>query len=187
MLKTIHVLAPFVEEGQLKEAYLRVLFNTKTNTLENVVDLKENASYVVKLLEDAIFNKVQVLDLQNYFSENHSIEAIIYKLSNILNEIITGNTNRLELNKVEQYLEWGYKLIDVREEYEYSEGHILNAKNIPLSQLASRLDEFNKEDKYIVYCNSSSRSSQAEKELKILGYDVYNLDGSYAFYKLYNE
>lgn len=187
MLKTIHVLAPFVENGKLKEAYLKVLFNTEANTLENAIDLKGNAGYAVKLLEDAILNKVKVFDLTEYFSDNHSLEAIIFKLSDITKDIITGKTNRLELDKVEEYLEEGYKLIDVREVDEYNNGHILNAKNIPLGQLVNRLDELNKEEKYIVYCNSSSRSQQAEKLLKSLGYDVSNLDGSYAFYKYYNE
>lgn len=186
MLKTIHVLAPFVEDGKLKEAYLKVLFNTETNTLENAVDLKGNASYAVKLLEAAILDKVKVFDLTEYFADNRSLEAIIFKLSDVTKDIITGKTNRLGLDKVEEYLEDGYKLIDVREVDEYNNGHILNAKNIPLSQLGNRLDELDKEEKYIVYCNSSSRSAQAEKALKELGYDVSNLDGSYAFYKYYN-
>ena len=187
MLNTIHVLAPFMEDGKLKEAYLKVLFNTETNTIENVIDLKGNALYIVKLFENAIFDKVKVYKLRNYFADNRFIEAIIYKLTVITNDILAGKTNRLELDKVEQYVEEGYKLIDVREVDEYSQGHILNAKNIPLSQLGNRLDELDTKEKYILYCNSSSRSAQAEKVLKSLGYDVYNLDGSYAFYKHYNK
>lgn len=187
MLNTIHILGLFVEDGKLKEAYLKVLFNTETNTLENVLDLKGNAEYVVKLLDGAIIDKVKVFDLTNYFADNRFLEDIIYKINLVTNDIITGKTDRLELDKVEQYLAEGYKLIDVREVDEYSQGHILNAKNIPLSQLGNRLDELDTKEKYILYCNSSSRSAQAEKVLKSLGYDVYNLDGSYAFYKHYNK
>ena len=187
MLKTIHVLAPYLEEGRLKEAYLKVLFNTETNTLENAIDLIGNAEYAVKLLEGAILDKVKVFDLIEYFSDKHDIEAIIYKLSDVTKDIITGKTNRLDIDKIEQYIEEGYKLIDVREADEYSKGHIPNAENIPISQLEYRLDELNREEKYIVYCNSSSRSAQAEKVLKSLGFDVSNLDGSYAFYKYYNR
>lgn len=187
MLKVIHVLAPFIDRDEIKEIYLKVLVNVDTQTLEEVVDLIGNAESAVKLLNDAIINKVQISDLSKYFSDNNSLEAVIYKLSEIVNDMITENTNRLELDKVKDYVEEGYNLIDVREVDEYERGYILNAKNIPLSELTNRVDEFNKNEKYVLYCNSSSRSAQAEKFLKNLGYDVYNLDGSYAFYKLYKD
>ena len=187
MSKVIHILAPFVDRDETKEIYLKLLVNVDNQTIEEVVDLKGNAESGIKLLNDIIINKVNIYDLSEYFSDDNSLDAVIYKLSEIVNDMITKKTNRLELDNVEDYVEEGCKLIDVREVDEYERGYILNAKNIPLSELSNRVDEFNKNEKYVLYCNSSSRSAQAEEFLKSLGYDVYNLDGSYAFYKLYKD
>lgn len=70
-------------------------------------------------------------------------------------------------------------IIDVREEYEYSEGHIKNAYNVPLA----KLNEINEMDisldsKIIVYCQSGNRSGMAAKQLIEMGYtNVYDMGG----------
>jgi rhodanese-related sulfurtransferase len=71
-------------------------------------------------------------------------------------------------------------LLDTREDNEYREGHIVNARHIPLSKLAARADELNKfkHRPIIAYCRSGNRSSTACAILKKAGYEeVYNLGG----------
>jgi rhodanese-related sulfurtransferase len=71
-------------------------------------------------------------------------------------------------------------VLDVREEKEYSAGHIANAKHIPLGQLASRVQDLEKyRDKPIVVnCRSGARSASACGILKKQGFsEVYNLRG----------
>ncbi|MBB6448901.1 rhodanese-related sulfurtransferase [Geomicrobium halophilum] len=63
----------------------------------------------------------------------------------------------------------GYRkaqLIDVREQREYEGGHILGARNIPLSQLKHRLSEVRKDQDVYLYDNSGMRSRQAARLLK---------------------
>lgn len=71
-------------------------------------------------------------------------------------------------------------VLDVREEGEFHNGHIINALHIPQGHLKDRLKELDKhKDKtLIVSCRSGSRSGQACAMLKKQGFDsVYNLAG----------
>jgi rhodanese-related sulfurtransferase len=71
-------------------------------------------------------------------------------------------------------------ILDVRENNEYSEGHIINSVHIPLSNLKTRLSDIEKHktQKVIVACRSGHRSSQACVTLKKAGFEqVFNLSG----------
>jgi len=71
-------------------------------------------------------------------------------------------------------------ILDVRENNEYSEGHIINSVHIPLSSLKTRLSDIEKHkaQKVIVACRSGHRSSQACVTLKKAGFEqVFNLSG----------
>jgi len=68
------------------------------------------------------------------------------------------------------------QLIDVREEFEYLDGHMENSILIPLGQLTERLDEINPEEPILLICRSGNRSGQAAAILVEKGYkDVNNL------------
>ncbi|MBN9387455.1 MAG: rhodanese-like domain-containing protein [Chloroflexi bacterium] len=69
-------------------------------------------------------------------------------------------------------------IIDVREPYEYTQGHIIGSKLIPLGQLASRLNELGGNDREIItVCRSGNRSGQAAAYLAAQGYSVTNMAG----------
>jgi rhodanese-related sulfurtransferase len=71
-------------------------------------------------------------------------------------------------------------MLDVREATEYAGGRIANAKQIPLSQLASKLKELEKfkEKPIIVTCRAGLRSASAVKVLKQNAFNqVYQLKG----------
>lgn len=77
----------------------------------------------------------------------------------------------------------GYRkaqLIDVREEKEFDNGHILGARNIPASQLRMRFSEIRKDKPVYLYCEGSVRSRQAAQFLKRKGYNqLHYLDGGF--------
>lgn len=64
-------------------------------------------------------------------------------------------------------------IIDVREEYEFVEGHILEAKNMPLSSLES----YHGTQPVYVICQSGMRSKNATKKLVRQGIDAINIEG----------
>lgn len=70
-------------------------------------------------------------------------------------------------------------LIDVRTKLEYENGHIEGAKNIPVDELRSRMDELNRAEDLIVYCQVGFRGYLAERILKQNGFSVKNLQGGY--------
>lgn len=82
----------------------------------------------------------------------------------------------------DQWIE-GYRkaqLIDVREPQEFDAGHILGARNIPVTQLKQRLIEIRKDKPVYLYCQKSSRSARAAQILHKNGYkELYQLKGGF--------
>ena len=69
-------------------------------------------------------------------------------------------------------------LIDVREDWEYAEGHIPGATLIPLGQVPNRLDEIPKDKTVVAVCRSGNRSGQATNFLRQQGFEnVHNMQG----------
>ncbi|MGG4036530.1 rhodanese-like domain-containing protein [Paenibacillus cisolokensis] len=83
-------------------------------------------------------------------------------------------------DELQRKLEQGEKinLIDVREQEEWEEGHIAEARHIPLSQLAERYEECKSgEEPIVLICRSGNRSGKACDFLHELGYPVVNVEG----------
>lgn len=74
-------------------------------------------------------------------------------------------------------------VIDVREQGEYAQGHIPNARHVPLGEISRRageLDKF-KGRPVILCCASGTRSASALSQLKKAGFEkLYNLRGGLA-------
>jgi len=69
-------------------------------------------------------------------------------------------------------------VVDVRDPGEYGAGHILGAKNVPLSRLGDADVAKRKERPVIVYCDGTERAAKAVAALKKQGYTrVVNLSG----------
>jgi len=83
----------------------------------------------------------------------------------------------------EQQFREGYRkaqLIDVREPNEYEAGHILGARNIPLSQFKMRMKEIRPDKPVYLYCQSGMRSGRAAQTLYRKGYkDLSHLEGGF--------
>ncbi|WP_205170132.1 rhodanese-like domain-containing protein [Bacillus pakistanensis] len=77
----------------------------------------------------------------------------------------------------------GYRkaqLIDVREPNEFDAGHILGARNIPLSQMKMRMKEIRPDQQVYLYCQSGLRSGRAAQALHRKGYrNIYHLQGGF--------
>ena len=72
-------------------------------------------------------------------------------------------------------------LLDVREPWEYVQGHVAEATLIPLGELERRVDEVPRHQPVLVICHSGQRSLAAAGYLLNRGYrDVTNVDGGTA-------
>ena len=69
-------------------------------------------------------------------------------------------------------------LVDVRTAGEFSSGHLPEAVNIPLAEIADSPPTEEMDALIVLYCRSGNRSSQAERILRNLGYtDLVNFGG----------
>ena len=94
-------------------------------------------------------------------------------------DILDGVSENIDFRALNDAIQKGAQLIDVRTDMEYQNGHLDNAINIPLDSLRSRLQEIDKDKEIIVYCQVGLRGYYAERILKQHGYKVRNLSGGY--------
>ena len=75
------------------------------------------------------------------------------------------------------------QVIDVREEYEFEDGHIKSI-NIPMDQIFESLNKIEKNKKVIIYCNSGRRGAAVVHILrkKFQFNNIYNLEGGFQKY-----
>ena len=105
--------------------------------------------------------------------------------------LLNGRYKQVTTPQVRELVEKDAFILDVREKEEYDMGHLINGKNIPLSQLRGRIGEIPKDVPVYVHCRSGQRSYNAVMLLQNLGYEnVYNIAGSFlgiCLYEYYND
>ena len=68
--------------------------------------------------------------------------------------------------RIQEFLDKDAIILDVRTKSEWDNGHIKNAKHIPLDQLRNQLEKVKKMNKPVItYCASGARSAQAARIL----------------------
>jgi len=85
-----------------------------------------------------------------------------------------------ELNEL---LNKGALLLDVRTRGEYASGHVQGSKNIPLDELGKSMHQLDKEQEIIVVCASGMRSSNAVSQLQQNGFTNCCNGGSWENFK----
>lgn len=78
-------------------------------------------------------------------------------------------------------------VLDVRNRSEHTAGHIPGAKQLNGGRLMWHLDELPTAGTIVSYCQSGVRNSVAASALRRAGYDVVELDGSYAAWDAYRS
>jgi phage shock protein E len=69
-------------------------------------------------------------------------------------------------------------LLDVREQWEFDEGHIPGVTLLPMGEVPARLSEIPTDKEVIVTCRSGNRSGQITDYLRQNGFDnVHNMSG----------
>lgn len=73
-------------------------------------------------------------------------------------------------SKFHDYLERGAVIVDVRSKLEFQKANNPNSQNIPLTELAGRAEELDKDQIIILCCASGTRSGMAMPILKKKGF-----------------
>ena len=67
-----------------------------------------------------------------------------------------NNTPSVMPEDLENFIQQGYQLIDVRENDEWDAGHYKSATHIPMGIIVENIDKFMFDKKYIFVCRSGS-------------------------------
>ncbi|MBO5336796.1 MAG: alpha-galactosidase [Lachnospiraceae bacterium] len=84
----------------------------------------------------------------------------------------------IDMPHMEQLVEEGALLVDVRTEQEYAQSHLSDAMNVPYMDMHAIAGNYfkDKSQPLVLYCATGKRSSQAKQSLEYLGYEkVYLL------------
>ena len=94
--------------------------------------------------------------------------------------LLYGVFKQVPVTQVRELVENDAYIIDVREKEEFEKGHLINAVNIPLSELRDRFNEVPKDKTIYLHCRSSQKSYNAVMALQNAGFDnVVNISGSF--------
>lgn len=111
------------------------------------------------------------------------VAVLVYELRNRSR----GSTEISPLEAV-RLINKGAAVIDVREPGAFAEGHIVNARNVPLGQIQSGTEVAKKKSKVLVtVCDRGMTSSRAAKALRESGYEsVFSLRGGLSAWRAEN-
>ena len=99
-------------------------------------------------------------------------------LGYIAENLISGLIETSQWSQIDEYVDRGYQLIDVRTAGEFGRGSIPGAVNIPVDEIRERQSEI-KGSNLLVNCQVGQRGHTASLLLKELGFNAVNLDGGY--------
>lgn len=92
--------------------------------------------------------------------------------------LISGLIETSQWNEIDDLVERGYVLLDVRSLGEYQRGSIPGAINIPVDEIRERIHEIQGKN-LLVHCQVGQRGHTASLLLKEMGFNAVNLDGGY--------
>lgn len=170
--------------------FMKVLFEKNTGLVLGAQAIsKEGADKRIDVIATAIKFKATVFDLADlelayapmFSTGKDPVNKVGYQAS----ELVLGAFNKVNFTDVYNLVDTKEQIIDVRELEEYNNGHITGSINIPMSEFRERLDEIDINRKVYVHCQTGQRSYNVTRALSQLGYDAYNIAGSYLFTKNY--
>ncbi len=81
------------------------------------------------------------------------------------------------VDQLDQAIAAGEYVIDVRESFEFEDGHVPQAKHIPLNSIPDNLGALPKDKKIWIICASGGRSMTAANYLEQQGMDCVSVAG----------
>ena len=167
-----------------KIVYLKVLFDKESKKILGCqIANEKNVEARLNVIKNIIEKGGDLKDLVKY-KVNPTDNEWNPDILNILALSALGknqeNSDDVEAINIESLVKNKEFLLDVREKYEYQEGHVKGAVNLPLREILSQKDTLPKDRDIYVYCRSGHRSADAVNFLKSLGFKkVHNVEGGF--------
>jgi CoA-disulfide reductase len=166
---------------------LKVIFDKKTGKIFGAQAVSyDGADKRIDVIATAIKGGLTIFDLPDlelayappYSSAKDPVNMAGYAASNIAD----GLVETVQWHEIDEIVENGGLLIDVREPIEREMGFIPGSINIPLGELRNRMEELPKDQTIYVTCQVGLRGYLGSRILMQNGLKVKNLDGGFKTY-----
>ncbi|MDA1477155.1 CoA-disulfide reductase [Bacillus changyiensis] len=166
---------------------LKIIFSPDSGQIYGAQAVgKDGADKRIDVLSAAIKGKLSVFDLTElelayappFSSAKDPVNMAGYVAANILED----GLETVQWHEIDEIVENGGFLIDVREPHERKQGFIKGSLNIPLSEIRDRLEEIPNDKPIYVACQVGLRGYLAARILTGNGYQAINLDGGWKTY-----
>ncbi|WP_304197500.1 CoA-disulfide reductase [Flavobacterium alvei] len=153
---------------------------------------QEGVDKRIDVIATAIKGNLTIYDLQEieiayappYNSAKDPVNILGYVAENMLND----DVRFINYDQLDDYLlNENAVLIDVRSKTEFENGAIPNAINMDVDSLRDNLDFFDKNKKYVIYCQIGLRGYLAQRILRNNNIYSLNLNGGYGLWKPLNS
>ncbi|WP_440604546.1 CoA-disulfide reductase [Bacillus sp. GB_SG_008] len=176
--------------GYYPNAYpilLKLIFNKETGEIYGAQAVGQGGvDKRIDVIATAMKAKLKVMDLPDlelayappYSSAKDPVNMVGYAASNM----IEGLVHIVQWHEIDDIVEKGGYLIDVREPHELKQGIIKGSVNIPLDELRDRLHEIPTNQEIYITCQLGMRGYVAARILMENGYAAKNVDGGFKLY-----
>jgi NADPH-dependent 2,4-dienoyl-CoA reductase/sulfur reductase-like enzyme/rhodanese-related sulfurtransferase len=166
-----------------KQMALKLLFDPKTGEILGAQGVGiEGVDKRIDVIATAIRGGITAPELADlelaYAPPFGSAKDPVNMLGYIAENLISGLVETAQWNQIDEFVENGFDLIDVRSPGEFGRGSIPGARNIPVDEIRGRISELTNKN-ILVNCQVGQRGHTATMLLKELGFNAVNLDGGY--------
>lgn len=191
--KSIYLIAPD-KVGLMPNSnplHFKLVYETPTGKILGAQAIgKGNADKRIDVIATLITMGGTLEDLKelelSYSPMFNTARDIVNLAALVAQNLLHGHFKQVKVDEVRELIENQAFFLDVREKNEFESGHLINAHNIPLSELRERMDEIPKDQAVYVHCRSGQRSYNAVMALQNSGFsNVFNVSGSFLGICLY--
>ena len=166
-----------------KQMALKLLFEPSTGEILGAQGVGiEGVDKRIDVIATAIRGGITAPELADlelaYAPPFGSAKDPVNMLGYIAENLSSGLLETAQWNQIDEYVDKGFDLVDVRTAAEFGRGSIPRSRNIPVDELRNRISELTNKN-ILVNCQVGQRGHTATMLLKELGFNAVNLDGGY--------
>jgi len=162
---------------------LKLIFDAKSGEILGAQGIgKEGVDKRIDVIATAIRGGITAPELADlelaYAPPFGSAKDAINMLGYVSENIMSGLLETAQWSQIDEFIDRGFQLLDVRTASEYAAGNIPGAMSMPVDEIRARITELTNKD-VLVNCQVGQRGHTATMLLKELGFNAVNLDGGY--------
>jgi NADPH-dependent 2,4-dienoyl-CoA reductase/sulfur reductase-like enzyme/rhodanese-related sulfurtransferase len=150
---------------------------------------REGVEKRIDVLSMAIQARMTVFDLEEaelcYAPQYGSAKDPVNMAGFVAAAVLRGDHPVVHADQVAARVAEGALLLDVRSPAEFAEGHLPDARNLPVDELRDHLQDLPRDRPLVVYCRVGQRGYVATRILAQEGFQVSNVSGGYLTWSLF--